>query len=57
MRTATEIHNAYESIIFTVFPNDTYYLPQDFETYTEALEYLQELPCDGKIEYTEGNIV
>lgn len=44
-------------MIYTVFPDDPHYLPQDFETYTEALEYLHELPCDGKIESTEGNVV
>ena len=33
-------------MIYTVFPNDEDTMPQDFETYQEALEYAEELKKD-----------
>ena len=39
-----------EERIFTVFPADSDYLPQDFPSYKEALEYAQSLDCDYEIE-------
>lgn len=45
-------------MIFTVFPSDPYYPPQDFSTYTAAVEYAQSLPCDdAEIHMTEGDVV
>ena len=39
-----------EERIFTVFPADNDYLPQDFPSYSEALEYAESLDCDYEIE-------
>lgn len=36
--------------VFTVFPADSDYLPQDFSSYSEALEYAESLDCDYEIE-------
>ena len=39
-----------EERIFTVFPADSDYLPQDFTSYSEALVYAKSLGCDYEIE-------
>lgn len=39
-----------EERVFTVFPADSDYLPQDFSSYGEALEYAESLDCDYAIE-------
>lgn len=39
-----------EERVFTVFPADNYYLPQDFPSYKAALEYAKTLDCDYEIE-------
>jgi len=48
-------------MIYTVFPDSDYYLPQDFETYAQAYEYAQELKnelgCDYDIQETTGEVV
>ena len=36
--------------VFTVFPADSYYLPQDFPSYEAALEYAKTLDCNYEIE-------
>lgn len=44
-------------MIFTVFPKDDSYLPQDFGTIEEAEEYASELDCESTIESTKGEPV
>lgn len=39
-----------EERIFTVFPADSDYLPQDFTSYSEALVYAKSLGCKYEIE-------
>lgn len=39
-----------EERVFTVFPADSDYLPQDFTSYSEALIYAKSLGCDYEIE-------
>ena len=39
-----------EERIFTVFPADSDYLPQDFPSYSEALLYAKSLGCEYEIE-------
>ncbi len=39
-----------EERVFTVFPEDNDYLPQDFPSYEAALEYAKTLDCDYEIE-------
>lgn len=41
-------------MIFTVFPKDDKYLPQDFGTFEEAIEYANELDCGSTVEETTG---
>lgn len=48
-------------MIYTVFPKDEQYLPQDFPTYAQAYEYAEELKhelgCDYDIQETTGEVV
>lgn len=50
-------------MIYTVFPEnyderyESSYLPQDFPTEEEAIEYGESLDCDYKIESTKGECV
>ena len=45
-------------MIYTVFPNDENELPQDFSTFSEALDYAKEnLDCGFTIESTDGDVV
>lgn len=52
-----------KDMIYTVFPknydkeDEWCYLPQDFPTYKEAVEYGEELDCDYGIESVEGECV
>ena len=39
-----------EERVFTVFPADSDYLPQDFTSYSEALVYAKSLGCKYEIE-------
>lgn len=48
-------------MIYTVFPKDEQYLPQDFPTYAQAYEYAEELKhetgCGYVIQKTTGEVV
>ena len=45
-------------MIYTVFPKDEDKLPQDFPTFSDALDYAEEnLDCGYTIESTDGEVV
>lgn len=45
-------------MIYTVFPEDTSKMPQDFPTYEEAKQYAEDcLDCEYEIESTSGECV
>lgn len=47
-------------MIYTVFPKDDSYIPQDFSTMEEAEDYKQDLELSGVdsvIESTEGEVI
>lgn len=44
-------------MIYTVFPKDADEMPQDFETYQEALEYAEELKKDFGIDSEISQVI